>query len=228
MKNAILVLMLLTAPVAAEEQVTKVVQAKHRPADSLIRLLPGAAQFGNPLLTSFSRDFNTITLSGPAEKVKIAEAIIEQYDTPRRQAEFVLRLVEASSTAQGPNDAADLIPAELKSLLRYTRFAQRDSAILRGMEADELRMTLAGNLNGKIQFRVHDAQPAPLLECNLTIRGPVSGTIKGREEQEIPVQPELLETSTSIKNGETVVLGASKMQGGNNGLIVLLTAKLLK
>ena len=225
MKNAILVLLLLAAPGAAEEQVTKIVQAKHRPAEGLVRLLP-VAQFG--MITNFSRDFNTITLSGPAEKVKIAEAIIAQYDTPRRQAEFILRVIEASSSPQGPNDAADLIPAELKTLLRYTRFAQRDSAILRGMESDELRMILDGHLNAKIQFRVHDAQPAPLLECNLTIRGRVSGTIKGRDGQDIPVQPELLETSTSVKNGETVVLGASKMQGGNNGLIVLLTAKLLK
>ena len=215
MRKAILVLM-LAVPLAAraEEMVTKIIQVKHRPADSLARLVPNQP-VGMPLSINPSRDFNTISLNGPAEKVKMAEAIIEQYDTPRRQAEFVIRVIEASSAAhEGPNDDADLVPAELKSLLRYSRYAQRDSAILRGLEADGLRIALGGNLEGYLNFRMRDDQA---LELHVTISGP----------HDAKQRPTLLETTTAAKNGETVVLGASKMQGGSSALIVLLTPKLL-
>lgn len=145
------------------------------------------------------------------EGSRVAEAVIAQYDTPRRQAEFLVRVIEASS-APGPNDAADLVPAELESLLRYSRYAQQDSAVLRGMESDLLRIGLAGNMSGEMDFRVRDAQMAPLLGVQLTITGP--GSIiksKGVEETD---RPTLLDTATTVKDGETVVLGASKMQGG--------------
>ena len=211
MRKVFLAMMLAAATLLAAEDQTKVLHIKHRPAESLARLLPGHQMRINP-----SRDFNTITVSGPAENVKMAEAIIEQYDTPRRQAEFILRVIEASSTGQGPNDAADLVPAELKSLLRYNRYAQRDSAVLRGLESDPLRLELASNLMCRMSFRVRDT-----IELELLIQGPLQ-TIKDRT-----FNPELLATTTTVKNGETVVLGASKMQGGSSALIVLLTAKLL-
>jgi len=213
MRKAILLVMLVAAPLAAD---TKVYRVKHRPAESLARTLNGAG-----MRVDASRDFNTITLTGTAEQIKVAEGILEQFDTPRRQAEFVLRVVEASSSAQGPNDAADLVPSELKSLLRYTRFAQRDSAILRGMEAEQLQIALGGNLNGYLRFTMRDAA----MELWVRVNGPPI-TIKNKGEDSTHF-PTLVETTTPVKSGETVVLGASKMQGGSSALIVLLTAKLL-
>src|SRR3989442_189079 len=107
-------LIVLAAAVSLVGQDTKVIQVKHRPAEALARLVAAG-----PIQVTPSRELNTITLnSSSQERLKVAEAIIQQYDPPRRQAEFVLRVIEASSTSQGPNDAADVVPAELKSLLR--------------------------------------------------------------------------------------------------------------
>ncbi|MBI3693597.1 MAG: hypothetical protein HY238_01985 [Acidobacteria bacterium] len=103
-----------------------------------------------------------------------------------------------------------------EALLRYDRYAQRDSAVLRGLESDPLRLELAGNLMCRMTFRVRDT-----IELDLLIQGPLQ-TINDRT-----FNPELLATTTTVKSGETVVLGASKMQGGSSALIVLLTAKLL-
>ena len=219
MKKAILMSMLALAPLAAQEEI-KVIHVKYRPADSLARVV----SMGIPV--DFSREFNTITLRGPAEKVKIAEAIIQQYDTPRRQAEFVVRVIEAGSAPKETNDAAGLVPAELKSLLRYNRYAQRDLAILRGMEADELTIELAGNLTGRMRFNLREAEPAPQIELRFHILG-ATRVFKGPQGADVTDRPTLLETSTTLIGGETVVLGASKMQGGSSALIVLLTGKLL-
>ncbi len=242
MKKTMLLLLLAAVPLAAEDPITKVVQVKNRPAESLARLLPGFGFGVTP-----SRDFNTITLTGPADKVKVAEAIIAQYDTTRRQAEFVVRVIQAgtqsskmgaaagdapsaptkvvASKADVSGDAADLVPAELKSILRYTAYSQRDSAVLRGMEAESLLISLAGGLSCRMNFRVRDAENAPLIELGFTMRGAAS-LIQGKNGQ-TTYEPALVETSSTLKSGETVVLGASKMQGGGNALIVLLTAKLL-
>ena len=58
------------------------------------------------------------------------------------------------------------------------------------------------------------------------ITGPPTN-IKNAAGNETTQWPSLLNTVTTVKSGETVVLGASKMRGGTVALIVLLTAKLL-
>ena len=214
MKRALLIVLLVVVPLAAQEVTTKVIQVKHRPAEALARLIKAVS-------ASASRDFNTITLVGGEAQMKAAEAIIQEYDTPRRQAEFLLRVIEASSLAQGPNDAADLVPAELKNLLRYTRFGLRDSVVVRGLETERLVIVLGGGLNGNIQFWLNKSDPT-LIDVLVRIEG-VFRDGNGK----VSSTSTLLETQAAVKSGETVVLGASKMQGGPNALIVLLTAKLL-
>ena len=136
----------------------------------------------------------------------------------RAMAEVTLRLVEATSAANAPNDAAELVPAELKTLLRFTRFHLLDSAFVRGTEEQGMRLALAGNLAGRVTFEVRSRQPDTIMVFNVEIDGP--GTAGTRA-------PRLLETTTLVKSGETVVLGASRMRDATNALIVLLTAKLL-
>ena len=214
MRQVILIVMLAAAPVAAE---TKIFQAKHRPAPSLSGVLNNMQ-----LSVSPSREFNTITLNGTAENIKVAEAILEKYDTPRQQAEFLLRVIEAgASPDKGANDAAELVPAELKSMLKYNRYTLLDSAVLRGMEAEDLRLALL-NLNGRVRFNVRESA----LEMSVDITGPPTN-IKNNQGNDTTHWPSVLSTTATAKSGETVVLGASKMRGGNNALIVLVTAKLL-
>jgi len=223
MRNVIAILILAAAPLAAQEQV-KVYKARHRPAEGLVRVLgPMTAE----VRADFSRDFNTITMRGTEQGVKNAQAILEQYDTPRRQAEFVLRVIEASSVASKANDAEDLVPAELKSLLRYTRYGLRDVAIIRGAEAEQLRLTLAGGMGGMLNFRsVREGQP-PQIELDIRLHGSGGTLVKRSGGAEEIQRPELLATTATLKSGETVVLGVSKMIESGSALIVLLTAKLL-
>lgn len=218
MRKAILILMLAAAPLAGQEWQTKIVHLRHRSAQSMAELLRNISKF-NALS---NREFNTVTLNGAPESIKTAEAIIEQYDTPARQAELIFRVIEASSAPEGPNDAADLVPAELKTLLRYSRYKRLDSAIVRGVEGSHLRTTMAGNLRVDFEFRVRPESKPPLIDLNLSVSGPPSSL-----GEKITQLPALLETSAALKDGETVVLGASKMREGANALIVLVTGKLL-
>jgi hypothetical protein len=128
---------------------------------------------------------------------------------PRRQAEVRLQVIQASSSGQGPNDAVTLVPAELKSLLRYSRYTLLDSAFLRATERSEQRIAIAGDMLGEVEFEV---QPDGQIQVTVELRR--SGGL-------------LLDTRATVKSGETVVLGASRMRDGSTGLIVLFTTKLI-
>lgn len=142
----------------------------------------------------------------------------EKRAEPRREAEIMLRLIEATSAAGASNDAAALVPQELKSLLRFNTYHLLDSGYVRGGEKETLRLALAGSLLGEVRFRVRAGTP-PAIEFDVEVKGPRDG--KGD-------RPDLLETSATAKSGETVVLGASRMRDSANALIVLLTGKLIQ
>lgn len=128
---------------------------------------------------------------------------------PRRQAEMRLQVIQASSADQGQNDAAALVPAELKSLLRYNRYTLLDAAFLRATERTEQRIAVAGDMLGEVEFEVQ-------------IDGQIEVRLELRRANNL-----LLDTRATVKSGETVVLGASRMRDGSTGLIVLLTTKLI-
>ena len=133
---------------------------------------------------------------------------------PERQAEIMLRLVEAGSDPKMANDAGTLIPAELKNMLTFSRYQLLDSAYIRGEEDDWLRIALAGSLLGVVRFDVERNE----IQYTVRIEGPRAD--KGD-------RPKLLETRATGKSGETIVLGASRMSSGTKAMIVILTGKLL-
>jgi hypothetical protein len=137
---------------------------------------------------------------------------------PKQQGEITLRVVEAGSAANMANDAAALIPAELKKLLTFTHYRLLDSGYIRGLEGEELVLRLAGDLRGEVTFRVRSGSTSRDLEYNVEIEGP--GPPSGSPRK-------LLETTATGKSGETIVLGASRMQETSKALIVLLTGKFL-
>jgi hypothetical protein len=136
----------------------------------------------------------------------------------RREAEIMLRLIEASSAAKPANDASQLVPAELKSILNFRSYHLLDSAFIRGQEGRKLEITLADSLKGELRFDVQGDSNAGLLRVEVDLLGP---------PKESGSRSRLLETRTTVKSGEAVVLGASRMRSGDKALIVLLTARLL-
>jgi hypothetical protein len=166
------------------------------------------------LLLVLSLLFCQVALGGQNQKEKEKDKV----RAPRMQAEITLRLVEAGSEAAMANDAAALIPQELQKLLTFTRYHLLDSGYIRGVEDEDMSITLGGNLLGKIKYRVRAGVTPAELEYEVEIQGPRPE--KGSAQR-------MLQTSATGKSGETVVLGASRMKESSKALIVLLTGKLL-
>lgn len=154
--------------------------------------------------------FATVLSADPQKRDRPAKNI--------RQAEITLQLVEARSVApKTGGDASNLVPAELRNLLRFKHYALIDSAYVRGREDESIRIALAVHLQGRLKFNVEE-RDADSLRFEVEIEGQPDA--KGERST-------LLETETTLKNGGTVVLGASRMQGADRALIVLLTARMI-
>jgi hypothetical protein len=138
-----------------------------------------------------------------------------------RQCEITLRLIEARSVpVKTGEDASALVPAELKNLLRFKHYGLIDSAYVRGREDETLRIALAVTLQGRLKFFVEEREQGSSPSLRFEVAIEAAPNPKGERLR-------LLETETALRNGESVVLGASRMQGADRALIVILTARLI-
>ncbi len=151
-------------------------------------------------------------------------------ETPRNQNLQIL-LLSASlkpSTTAGPEipENAQKALNDLKKFLPFKSYQLIDAAWLSATEERSAQARLAGNSGAayKVELRfisTGDSEPPSLFVDRF------------RLEQEMVVQMKdvpqfggrrLIETTFSVKVGETIVVGTSKADGADGALVVLLTA----
>lgn len=150
--------------------------------------------------------------------------------TPRNQNLQILLLSAAlkPSTTAGPEipENAQKALNDLKKFLPFKSYQLVDGAWLSATEGRSAQARLAGSSGAayKVELRFRsagDTEPPTLF---------VDGF---RLEQEMVVQMKdgpqfggrrLIDTSFSVKEGETIVVGTSKADGADGALVVLLTA----
>jgi hypothetical protein len=144
--------------------------------------------------------------------------------------QFVVRLIEASSDPGAPNDAADVVPASLKSVLRHESYSQTGVVILRGRETE----FSLGSLIGEIDAKIIDRGGEKVIEFDLEVVQ-IRKVVEDGEEYsddttviEYSDETTVIESSDIAKDGETVVLGASSIKGGGKAMIVLMTPTIIR
>lgn len=166
----------------------------------------------------------------PEVHERFVRALAKEDSTPVSQV-FQLVLVAAGNKGGGP--AANLAPGAQKALtdlqgfLPYKNYEVLDSVYFRGTQGDGIKGRAVGR--GEIGYgvelrfrRVGTSQDKNLLMegFQLTEEGgriplPNGGARDSRR---------VIDTSFGLKLGETVVVGTSRLDGGDEALIVLLTA----
>jgi hypothetical protein len=157
---------------------------------------------------------------------KIARALAQADSAPKTQV-FQLVLLSASNRADAPTP--DLPPgaqkalADIRSFLPYKSYEPVDSVWLR------TTLRAGGRLVGRrgVEYEVHlqfqsggtDGKDLYVDHFEL---------IQLAAPPQLPTAPraprELISTSFSLKQGETIVVGTSKSTDGDEALVVLLTA----
>ena len=201
-----------------EKQALKkeIVKLKYTKASEVYDLLiPFRSKKGHIL---YSKKLNMITISDYPKNVERMLEVIKQCDVKPKQIEFKIWLIVAevkekpkSINIPGVNN----IMRELKSLLRYNSYRLLDSSYLKTSESAFPYSNIV--IGGEYSFSL-------VIYELIFVKNDdnISFSIKLLKDKKT-----LINSSLNLKNGETTVVGVSKMDGGNKGLILIITAKAL-
>jgi hypothetical protein len=163
----------------------------------------------------------TVTASAEAQ-AKVAD-LLRQVDVPPRSQTFHIMILEAGlerlPRADLPEDAARALDASSR-LLPYKGYRLLEQGLLTTTERGKI--ALGDPQSGfEAQLRVEGgSDPAsPLL-----VRAFEMTRARFEQVGEQQFRRTVIETSFTIVPGQTVVLGASHLEGGDQALVVLVTA----
>ena len=228
-------------PGGAEKSVTKVITLKY-PNNINFQVLGGMG-------VTFMSSGGSEVLTGPQERVDTAEAILKQLDVPppprnpvvaQKNIQLTAYLIIASPAGtQGmalPRDLESPVN-QVASVFPYKSFNLFDSIVMR------LSNFAGGTLSGVLpqgqqtfpaggtyrlslsEISMTDAMPANLVR--LTKFGLNVNILRGVTNKDGYDQGQnvSLETNIDMKEGQKIVVGKANIDGGENALIVILTAK---
>ena len=182
----------------------------------------------NALSTQDSRVKYLDVSADSATHERVARALVKADSAPRTQI-FQVVLLAASNRAGG--SAPELPPGaekalvDIRGLLPFKSYEQLDSALLRTTS------TVEGHLVGRdgrqyrvwLRFKsVGGADSKELFIDQFQLREEAALPKPG--DTEIRSQRDLISTTFGLKQGETIVVGTSKSDKGDEALVLLLTA----
>jgi hypothetical protein len=172
--------------------------------------------------------------SDSATHERIARALAKADAAPLTQSFQLLLLAASTQKAAGEPEvpaSAQKALADLRGFLPYKGYQLLDSAWLRATQDRPTEGRVVGrqdqSYHVKLRFRVTGNDQMFLdafaLSEEFPVARPASEAKKG--EAVAPRAPrDLISTSFSLKKGETIVVGTSKLDGSEEALVVLLTA----
>lgn len=229
--GAIPILWLLLAaatPVAAaveEAPVTQLYEVRHlNVEEGALLARQRCLELGAPRCDYNIRGRNFFEFIAAPQAQESVRAVLAERDLPPATQAFQITLLVAG---KGPASRPDL-PAsgrraldDLESFLPYRSYTLLDAGVTR--TADKANLALGGDQGYRAQIRFHgDPRTAPELKVEFAMdqvyqRRRDDG---GAED----VHRDIVETSFSMSVGETVVVGTSRLDGGDEALVVLVTA----
>ena len=173
-----------------------------------------------PEKSKVSQRLNALTVMASPDNMEEIESIIREHDTPPKQVWAEVLLIEASNkeAAKGgtPEEIKPVVD-KLKGLFKYKSYAVIGRAEGMGMETSALEFGTPGGTDSPTIFRV---------KTGLVLTGQVVQLQRLTIDVAKPLHNQIL-TSINIKNGETLILGASRNDEADSALITVVKAKIL-
>ncbi|HSS47420.1 MAG TPA: hypothetical protein VLX28_00605 [Thermoanaerobaculia bacterium] len=173
--------------------------------------------------------------SDSATHERIARALAKADAAPVTQSFQLLLLAASTQKAAGEPDvpaSAQKALADLRGFLPYKSYQLLDSTWLRATQDRPTEGRVVGrqeqSYHVKLRFRVTGNDQMFLDAFALSEEFPVARPASDAKKGEAPAAPraprDLISTSFSLKKGETIVVGTSKIDGSEDALVVLLAA----
>lgn len=236
------------------EYETRVYKVKWRSAEDLTQILHGF-----DIGVSSSRSFNTLTVTATLAQHNVVTELLRKYDVSARSIELQFYLLKATTQDGGlrngvPEEVRKVIE-EVGALTKYKSFELVDAPILRALEGKRATISGEGAIpytvrmghnsiidTGKgLQIRVDPFSvsfkfmkgysSASTVKESSGGEGLLETGSKAAPPQYVETTTTGIETAFTIADGETIVLGASKLEGGGESdswaVISVVTAKII-
>ena len=159
------------------------------------------------------------------------EMLLAQRDVPPATQEFRVILLRADQSGNMPEVPADARAAleDLRAMLAYTGFEMIDSGWLRTSGQGSTTLGEAGSFQVELMFAGDPRQDSALLVEYFELAHSQVFWERPEGDNQIPRahlgdSKSVLSSQFGINVGETVVVGTSRANGGDEALVVLLTA----
>ena len=210
-----------------------------RPPDIMMLLQTYAGPQGR---INMSSEENMITISDTPDNVARILAAIKEIDVKPADVLFTVQLVLASEDGPEKTDEAlvgDPIIKELKSFLKYKNFGLLDTSIVRAIHQERSQLTLGRKGEFLLHLRPRAVRKEKTdfvqVEVGLYQVGAlfVEKETQQKENQTVTTEKPrrdsqtLIESNLTMKSGDKTVVGVSRTAGGEKGLILIISAKLI-
>jgi hypothetical protein len=223
---------------AAKPELRKeIVQVKYLTADRaerllrpyLTRVMPGGL-FGQ---IQELPERNAIIIEDTPEVVEKLLSMLKELDVKPFDLQFTADVILGSlGTSLGTTGdelkelMSDPVIRELNSLLKYKSFKRLDTSIIKVQDNTRAYQRIGGGgmslqLGIRPRFIKEEKADAFLVELDLSQSKGLTSEGKERTSN-------LLSTTLSLKSGERTVVGVSKLDGGDEALILILSGKIIK
>jgi hypothetical protein len=183
-----------------------------------------------------SPDSGLITISDYPENVERILSVVREVDVKPVDLQFTIQLVLGSTTPDEKSDDAikdDPVIRELKLLLKFKSFSLLDTSYVRALDRELSQVTMGRAAELRLdllpKYIKEDKDDLIQVEATLYRVGPSTfvQTPAGPQNIASP-QKTLVNSNFTLKSGEKTVVGVSKMDGGDKGLILIISGKMLK
>jgi len=169
-----------------------------------------------------------LMVSDTPENVEKILAAIRELDVKPADVLYTVQLI-LGSEADPQTDAdlqSDPVIKELRKLLRYKGYTFLDGTLVRVVNRVNAEVVLGPKAEFQFELRPEVAgdAKAAIIKTAVRLRQNVWRTEDGKPSQHVSI---LIESSLNIKSGERTVVGVSKLDGGDKGLILIISAKIV-
>jgi type II secretory pathway component GspD/PulD (secretin) len=217
----------------------EIVKLKYVRAQDIQNILYAyVSQYGH---ISFNPNMSSVlSISDTPENVDKILAAIREIDVKPADVLYTVQLVLGSET-DAATDAElknDPIIKELGKLLRFKGYTLLDATLVRSVNLDNSKVQFGPKAEFQLQLRpeVTGDAKAPVIKSEVrlqqTLKRVNSNFTKADGSEAAAaaittVNVTLIESTLNIKSGERTVVGVSKLDGGDKGLILIISAKII-
>jgi len=181
---------------------------------------------------------NIMTVSDTPENVEKILAVIREIDVKPADVLFTVQLVLGSETdaASDADLQNDPVIKEMRKFLRYKGYTVLDSTFIRVINMESAKVVLGPKAEFEFALKpdVAGDAKAPVIKTEVRLRQTVVKNIKVKKDDSTEVTAAtstsivtLIESVLNIKSGDRTVVGVSKLDGGDKGLILIISAKIV-